>query len=49
VSCLDAKQVCLEAPDRPDTVAYADGEPVGPLPMRVWMDGAALPVLVPVA
>jgi diacylglycerol kinase (ATP) len=49
VSCLDAKQVCLEAPDRPDTVAYADGEPVGPLPMRVWVDGAALPVLVPVA
>ncbi len=27
----DARQVCLEAPDRPDTVAFADGEPVGPL------------------
>jgi diacylglycerol kinase (ATP) len=49
VSCVDAKQVCLEAPDRPDTVAYADGEPVGPLPKRVWVDGAALLVLVPAA
>jgi diacylglycerol kinase (ATP) len=45
----DARHVCLEAPDRPDTVAYADGEPVGPLPMRVWVQPAALPVLVPVS
>jgi diacylglycerol kinase (ATP) len=45
----DAAQVCLQAPDRLDTVAYADGEPIGPLPIRVWVEAAALPVLVPVS
>ncbi|HET8590532.1 MAG TPA: diacylglycerol kinase family protein [Nakamurella sp.] len=34
--------------DAADTMAYADGEPVGPLPVRVWADPGALPVLVPV-
>lgn len=45
----DAARVRLEAPDRPGTAAYADGEPVGPLPICVWVDAAALPVIVPVA
>ena len=43
-----AHQVLLEVPAGPVTMAYADGEPVGPLPVRVWVDRAALPVLVPV-
>lgn len=33
--------------DAPGTLAYADGERVGPLPIRVWVTRAALPVLVP--
>jgi len=47
VQLHDARHVGLEAPDRQDTVAYADGEPVGPLPIRIWVDRAALPMLVP--
>lgn len=49
VSLHDAARVTLEALDRPDTVAYADGEMVGPLPLKVWVDGAALSMLVPVS
>lgn len=49
VSFYDAAEVILDAPQRPDTTAYADGEPVGPLPIRVWVERAALPVLVPVS
>jgi diacylglycerol kinase (ATP) len=39
-----ARSVMLDAPG---TVAYADGEPIGPLPVRVWVERSALPVLVP--
>lgn len=44
-----AARVRIEAPGGPGTVAYADGEPIGPLPVTVWVDAAALPVLIPVA
>ncbi len=43
-----ARRVLLDVPDGPMTVAYADGEAVGPLPIRAWTDPGALPVLVPV-
>lgn len=42
----DAKAVTMDCAD-PDIVAYADGERVGPLPIRAWVDRASLPVLVP--
>lgn len=35
------------AMDARDTIAYADGEPVGPLPIRGWVEPAALAVLMP--
>jgi diacylglycerol kinase (ATP) len=49
VSFHEAATVSLEAPDRPDTIAYADGEIVGPLPLKVWVEAAALPMVVPVS
>lgn len=44
VRLYSARRVLLDAAG---TVAYADGEPVGPLPLQVWSEAAALPVLVP--
>jgi diacylglycerol kinase (ATP) len=46
VRLYSAHRVVLDAAD---TVAYADGEPVGSLPLQVGSDPGALPVLVPVS
>jgi diacylglycerol kinase (ATP) len=42
-----ARSVLLDVPGGPVTMAYADGEPIGPLPVRAWVERDALPVLVP--
>ncbi|MEO7125092.1 MAG: diacylglycerol kinase family protein [Nakamurella sp.] len=46
VLLLNAKSVTMDCAE-PGTVAYADGEYVGPLPIRVWVERGGLPVLVP--
>lgn len=45
VQLYRAREILLDAAD---TVAYADGEPVGSLPIRAWVQPDALPVLAPV-
>ncbi|MQA96618.1 MAG: YegS/Rv2252/BmrU family lipid kinase [Streptosporangiales bacterium] len=44
VTCMQARQVRIAAPD---LIAYADGEPLGPLPVECSVRPGAIEVLVP--
>jgi diacylglycerol kinase (ATP) len=43
------REVIVDAPHDRGVVAYADGERVGPLPLRVWTEPAGLLVVAPAA
>lgn len=41
----EATAVTIDMAGPPAPMVYADGEPIGPTPLRAWVDPAALPVL----
>jgi len=43
------REVIVDAPHDRGVAAYADGERVGPLPLRVWTEPAGLLVVAPAA